>query len=68
MTQVVPMAVGTFNPRKPLPESWAGLRDQALAEVTGVPDSVFCHSARFIAGAKSLDSAIKLAELALQQS
>jgi uncharacterized UPF0160 family protein len=56
---------GAFESRKDLPESWAGLRDADLAKVTGVPDAVFCHRARFLAVAKTREGAIKLAELAL---
>lgn len=55
-----------FVPRAPLPESWAGLRDQALAEVSGVPDAIFCHRARFIAAAKSKKGALKLVGEALK--
>lgn len=55
----------TFRNRRDLPELWAGLRDVDLAEVTGVPDSVFCHHARFVAVAKSKQGAIALAKLAL---
>jgi uncharacterized UPF0160 family protein len=64
--KTVPVEPGSFVARMDLPESWAGLRDQELAAVTGVPDSVFCHMNLFIGGAKSLDGAIRLAELALQ--
>lgn len=64
--KTVPVEPGSFVARMDLPESWAGLRDQELAAVTGVPDSVFCHMNLFIGGAKSLDGAIRLAGLALQ--
>ena len=64
--KTVPVEPGSFTARMDLPKSWAGLRDQELAAVTGVPDSVFCHMNLFIGGAKSLDGAIRLAELALQ--
>ena len=64
--QVVPRTASTFEPRKPLPASWAGLEHDALAAVVGVPDAVFCHPARFIAGAKSKFSILQMATLALQ--
>lgn len=51
--------------RKPFPESWAGKRDQDLAEITGVEDAVFCHSGRFICVAKSFEGIMKLAKLAV---
>jgi len=63
--KTVPVEAGSFTARLDLPESWAGLRDQELAAVTGVPDSVFCHLNLFIGGARSFDGALKLAELAL---
>lgn len=63
--KTVPVAPGSFEARLDLPKSWAGLRDQELSAVTGVPDSVFCHMNLFIGGAKSLEGAIRLAGLAL---
>lgn len=55
----------SFENRKSLPESWAGLRDEELAKVTGVPDATFCHNGRFLAVAKSKEGAIALAQKAL---
>ena len=52
MVQQVAKAVGSFEGRKPLPEAWAGLRDEAFAKATGVADGVFCHPGRFIGGAQ----------------
>jgi uncharacterized UPF0160 family protein len=63
--KTVPVEAGSFTARKDLPASWAGLRDQELAAVTGVADSVFCHLNLFIGGARSLDGAVAMAELAL---
>ena len=63
--KTVPVEAHSFNARMDLPKSWAGLRDQELAAVTGVPDSVFCHLNLFIGGARSLEGAMKLAVLAL---
>lgn len=65
--KTVPVDVGSFRSRRDLPASWAGLRDQELAAVSGVADSVFCHMNLFIGGARSLDGALKLAEKALQR-
>ncbi len=63
--KTVPVEPGSFTARMDLPQSWAGLRDQELAAVTGVADSVFCHLNLFIGGARSFEGAVKLAELAL---
>ena len=64
--KTVPVEVGSFVARLDLPKPWAGLRNEELAAVTGVQDSVFCHSNLFIAGARSMDGALRLAELALK--
>lgn len=48
--------------RTPLPDAWAGLRDQALAAVTGAPDAIFCHPGRWIAGFGHVESARRLAQ------
>ncbi len=55
-----------FENRKDLPSSWAGLTDQELQKVTGVPDAVFCHRALFMASALSKEGAIKLAQIAVE--
>jgi uncharacterized UPF0160 family protein len=57
----------SYGQRLPLPAEWAGLRDQDLSCVVGIPDAVFCHPGRFIAGAVSRDSVMKMAEMALSQ-
>ncbi len=56
----------TFKNRKNFPSSWAGLRDEELQKVSGVPDAVFCHRGLFLAVAGSKEGAIKLAEIALE--
>lgn len=61
MVQTIPVAPGSFTARHPLPEAWAGLRDEALQAATGVPGAVFCHPGRFIMGAKDLPDALQLA-------
>ena len=55
----------TFKNRKDFPKSWAGLRDEELQKITGVPDAVFCHRGLFLAVAESKEGAIKLAQIAL---
>ena len=65
--KTVPVEPGSFDTRMDLPAAWAGLRDQELAAVTGVEDSVFCHLNLFIGGARSFEGGLKLAELALAE-
>jgi len=52
--------------RKNFPKLWAGLRDEELQNVTGVPDAIFCHRGLFLAIAKSKEGAIKLAQIAVE--
>lgn len=51
--------------KKKLPKAWAGLNDDELSKVTGVPGSIFCHTGRFIAVANSFEGIMKLAKLAI---
>ncbi|GBD57232.1 MYG1 family protein [Gluconobacter wancherniae] len=64
--KAVPPVRGDFGQRVSLPEAWGGLEKAALAEVSGVPDAVFAHPARFICGAASREGALKMARLALE--
>lgn len=61
----VPVSAGSFDSRKKLPADWCGLRDDALSKESGVPDCVFIHAAGFTGGAKSRESTLKLASLAI---
>lgn len=61
----VPVSATSFKFRKGLPEELRGLRDDELSEKSGVPDCIFIHAAGFIGGAKSKDSALKLAQMSL---
>lgn len=54
-----------FTNRKDLPESWAGKFEAELPQITGIPDAIFCHNRRYIAVAKTKESALKLALMAL---
>jgi uncharacterized UPF0160 family protein len=56
----------TFKNRKDFPAPWAGLRDEELANVSGVRDAVFCHRRLFLAVAKSKEGAVKLAQIAVE--
>jgi uncharacterized UPF0160 family protein len=63
--QAVPVAAGSFDNRLDLPEHWAGLNGRALAEVTGVPDAIFAHAARFYASAGSREGITALVRQAM---
>ena len=63
--QAVPRELGSFANRVDLPSEWAGRSGAELAEVTGVPDAVFCHTGRFMAVAESREGISALARQAL---
>jgi uncharacterized UPF0160 family protein len=63
--QAVPRALGGFANRKDLPEAWAGRSGAELAAVTGVPDALFCHPARFYASVGSREGITALVAQAL---
>ena len=67
MIHTVATELGSFEDRKPLPKQWGGLSDNALKEVTGIDDAMFCHNGLFIAGAGSFQSIIKMAAIALEE-
>ncbi|MBI5798470.1 MAG: MYG1 family protein [Candidatus Yonathbacteria bacterium] len=58
----------SFKNRKDLPRAWAGKTGVELAEVSGVPDALFCHNKLFVAVAGSKEGALKLAQLAVESS
>jgi uncharacterized UPF0160 family protein len=62
---VVNSSKDSYDMHAPLPAHWAGLRDEKLADVTGVEDAIFCHTGRFIAIAKSRGGIMQLLEQAL---
>jgi len=58
----IPPVQGSFAQKRPLPEPWAGLTDDDLEAVTGIPGSVFCHKNRFIAVFKTREGAVRALE------
>jgi uncharacterized UPF0160 family protein len=66
MVDAMPPEPHSFAQRLPLPEAWAGLQEQALAEASGVPDAVFVHVRRFVGAARSRQGAVAMARNALQ--
>ncbi len=53
--------------RKPLPETWAGLRDEELRKVTGIQGAIFCHKGRFISIWETKEDALKALHLAMKR-
>lgn len=65
MVDTMPIEPGSYSQKKPLPAEWAGLVDNELATVSGIPDAVFVHLKRFCGAAKSKEGAIAMARKAL---
>jgi uncharacterized UPF0160 family protein len=55
----IPPAHESFDKKRPLPAAWAGLVDEALCQVIGVPGAKFCHKNLFIAVFESRESALQ---------
>lgn len=61
----VPRELGSFELRRELPATWAGLEGEELVAATGVEDAVFCHRGRFLVVARSRAGIQRFAQLAL---
>ena len=59
--------VGGFDNRVSICKSYRGLRGEELEKATGCIDAEFCHTAGFIGGAWSRESAIKMAEASVKE-
>lgn len=66
--QGVPIRVKSFDLRKPLHSKWRGLNDEDLIRESGIPGSVFVHNNGWIGGNRTLDGAIKMAQLSIKNT
>src|SRR3989344_8416876 len=57
--RAVPKELHSFELKHPFPTSWAGLSGEALQGVSEVRDAVFCHRDRWLAVARTKESALK---------
>lgn len=64
--QAIPVSPSSFDSRKPLPEPWRGVRDDALSDLIGIPGCIFAHASGFIGGNKTKEGAIAMAKKALE--
>lgn len=64
--QGVPDALGSYGQRKAVPEAWRGLSGRELQSVTGIATAEFCHSKGFAGSARTLEDAVRFAELACE--
>ena len=55
-----------FKNRLSLPESWRGVRDEKLEEVSGIPGSTFVHASGFTGGNKTRDGALEMGRISLK--
>jgi uncharacterized UPF0160 family protein len=63
--QCVPPGPGSFDQRKSMPDSWKGLRDDALSAACGVPGGVFVHASGFIGGNATYEGVLEMARKAV---
>jgi uncharacterized UPF0160 family protein len=61
----VPVKKGSFETRISFPEKWLGLRDEELAEATGVADAIFCHKSGYMFKVGSREGALEVARKCL---
>ena len=62
----VPKDLGSFEFRKGLCKNWRGKELDELKNLSKIDDIIFCHPTGFIGGAKSLNSALLMAKLSLE--
>lgn len=55
----IPVAEGSREDKRKLPEEWGGLEGEELQKATGTEGARFCHKNRFIAGFASESSALE---------
>lgn len=53
--------------RRPHPVLWAGLREETLAEVSGIPGAIFCHKGRFISIWKTEEDAMRALHIIMRE-
>ena len=65
--QAVPLTAvpGDFRNRGGFPDAWGGLRDNELAEVSGIPGAIFCHANLFLGVWDTQEHAIEAAKAAI---
>ncbi len=51
--------------RTPLPQQWAGLREEDLKKISNIPGAIFCHKGRFISIWETKEDAIRASRIVL---
>lgn len=62
---IPPTYENRMSVRFPLPEEWAGLLDEELKRISGIPGAIFCHKGRFISVWETKEDALKALEYTL---
>lgn len=63
---IPPSAEEKMKVRQPLPLEWAGLLDDDLKRVSGIPGAIFCHKGRFISVWETKEDVFKALEYVLK--
>ncbi len=63
-----PVANGSFEIKKTFPKKWAGLENEELQKISGVNTITFCHKNLFICSCKTLEDAIKVANISVSNN
>lgn len=64
---IPPTYIERMKVRLPLPKEWAGLRENELKKITGIPGAIFCHKGLFISVWESKEDALKALEYVLKK-
>jgi uncharacterized UPF0160 family protein len=64
---IPPSAEEKMKVRRPLPQEWAGLLEEDLKRVSGIPGAIFCHKGRFISVWETKGDAFKALDYVLKK-
>ncbi len=53
--------------RLPLPKEWAGLLEEDLKKISGIPGAIFCHKGHFISVWETREDALRALEYTLKE-
>ncbi len=54
--------------RTPMPHEWAGLREEALRKISGIPGAIFCHKGRFISIWETKEDALRALHIIMRRA
>lgn len=65
---IPPSLAERMQVRLPLPQSWAGLLDKELEQISGIPGAIFCHKGRFISVWETKKAALQALDFILRST